>query len=110
MIKNDNRIERLIENYKIHLKNDRLKDELFKWQLLAKFKGRPHLNAHNFEKEITSIYFANLIYHTGVGVIYHLAKANPEAYKSCFELLFNENIPLTSRIQYFVTENLILSY
>ena len=39
MTRNDNRIEKLVETYKIHLKKYRLKDELFKWQLLAKSKG-----------------------------------------------------------------------
>lgn len=34
---NTTEIEKLIVSYKAHLKNDRLKDELYKWKSLAKF-------------------------------------------------------------------------
>ena len=100
---NINHVEKLIENYKIHLKKDRLKDEIYKWQLLTKFKGRPRLDALDFAKKITSINFANLIYHSGITVIRRLAFGNPTGYKNYFELLFDETILLTSRIKAFDT-------
>ena len=98
---NIDQVEKLIETYKIHLKKDRLKDELYKWQLLAKYKGRPRLDVLDFAKEITSINFANLIYHSGVTVIKQLSEGKPEAYKNCFEALFDENSSLTVRIKAF---------
>ena len=98
---NIDQVEKLIETYKIHLKKDRLKDELYKWQLLAKFKGRPRLDALNFAKEITSINFANLIYHSGITVIKQLAEVKSESYKNCFESLFDEKSSLTLRTKAF---------
>lgn len=46
---NTTEIKKLIGSYKALLKNDRLKDELYKWQLLAKFKGKSFLIAPNFK-------------------------------------------------------------
>ena len=60
---NTTEIEKLIVSYKAHLKNDRLKDELYKWQLLAKFKGRPRLDTPDFSAEIKSIDYSNLLYY-----------------------------------------------
>ena len=98
---NTTEIEKLIVSYKAHLKNDRLKDELYKWQLLAKFKGRPRLDAPDFSAEIKRIDYSNLIYHSGLTVIKQFADGKPVAYKNCFENLFNENIPLIERIKAF---------
>jgi len=47
---NTTTIEKLIVSYKAHLKNERLKDELYKWQLLAKFKGRHRLDVLDFKE------------------------------------------------------------
>ena len=52
---NTTEIEKLIVSYKAHLKNDRLKDELYKWQPLAKFKDRPRLDAPDFSAKIKRI-------------------------------------------------------
>ncbi|MFZ4861217.1 AAA family ATPase [Sphingobacterium sp. Mn56C] len=47
------------------------------------------------------IKYQNLIYHNGIAVRNILAKNAPEAYKKCFELLFDENIGLHERILAF---------
>lgn len=42
----------LIANYKEHLKIEGLEQEVYKWDLVKKYKGRPHLDVEEFEKDI----------------------------------------------------------
>jgi 5-methylcytosine-specific restriction protein B len=93
--------QRLIENYKQYLVETRLKDELYKWQLVYEYQGRPNLDAADFGQEITSIDYKNLIYHNGIAVRNHLAKDRPEQYRAAFKILFDENISLEDRIVQF---------
>ena len=103
---NTTEIEKLIVSYKAHLKNDRLKDELYKWQLLAKFKGRPRLDAPDFSAEIKSIDYSNLLYYNALSVTKELADRSSEGYKACLEGLFNENEPLKERLKVFDEDTL----
>lgn len=96
----------LIEKYKNHVRNKRLEDELYKWQSLSQFKGKPDLNAPDFYKEIKSINYKNLIYPQGIAATQHIARERPEQYRSCFKVLFDENNPLESRLKYFNEETL----
>jgi 5-methylcytosine-specific restriction protein B len=96
----------LLEKYKAHIRKTRLEDELYKWKLLGQYKGRPDLTAKDFLKEIKSIDYKNLMYHNGKAVAYHIAKERPEQYRECFKKLFNENIPLKSRLSLFDEETL----
>ncbi|MEA5460308.1 AAA family ATPase [Arcicella sp. LKC2W] len=91
-------IEKLIVSYKSHLRKDRLKDELYKWQLLEKFKGSPDLDASDFATEIKSIDYSNLIFRTGKTVIKQFADGKPIEYRDCLENLFDDNLPLIERI------------
>jgi 5-methylcytosine-specific restriction protein B len=106
--KNINSISTLISKYKIHLKKDGLKGEIYKWELLKQFQGRPDLNADNFYEEIKSINYKNLIYPIGLGVINQIARELPEAYRNCFKVLFNEASPLNERVKDFMRETLKL--
>lgn len=91
----------LIEKYKAHVKATKLKDELYKWDLLRTFKGRPDLNAENFLDEVKSINYSNLLFKHAKAVIYHLASKKPNELKGLFKSLFDENIPLNNRVKSF---------
>lgn len=91
----------LIEEYKSIININGLKNELYKWELVEKQKGRPNLDAANFTEEIKSIDFSNLVYGVGIAVIKHLAVAVPVEYKKCFEILFNESMPIADRVLEF---------
>lgn len=99
-------IKEIIRKYKIYIREGGLKDEIYKWNLLGQFKGRPNPNAENFFEEIKSINFANLIYPIAQVVIKHIASERGELYKNCFKILFDENIDLFERIKYFNEETL----
>jgi 5-methylcytosine-specific restriction protein B len=101
-------IQKLIENYKTHIKETHLNDEKYKWQLLSQFKERPNLEAANLFEEIKSINYSNLIFKHGKAVLYHLLSAKPEEMRLLFKSLFNEEKPLTDRIKLFNSETLIL--
>jgi 5-methylcytosine-specific restriction protein B len=96
----------LIERYKIHVRESRLKDELYKWQLVKAFNGSPNTSAQDFTEEITSINFSNLLYPIAIGVIRHIAKDRPEELRTAFVNLFDEAKDLTSRIDSFSKEAL----
>jgi len=108
-IKTDfNPLEGLIERYKSHIRTFGLKDEIYKWNLLGQYKGRPDLYAIDFYNEIKSINFSNLIYQMSASVAHNLAKDKTEPYRACFKTLFNESIPLLERLNYFNEETLKL--
>ncbi|WP_316633510.1 AAA family ATPase [uncultured Flavobacterium sp.] len=102
----NNPVKEIIRKYKYYINEGGLKGEEYKWNLLAKFKGRPNPNVSNFYEEIKSINFANLIYPIGQAVIKHIAQDRTEPYKDCFKVLFDENIDLTQRVKYFNEETL----
>ncbi|RZL69810.1 MAG: hypothetical protein EOO93_00430 [Pedobacter sp.] len=91
----------LIEEYKNHLLKNGLSNEIYKWHLVEEFKGRPSMNASNFTEEIKTINFANLVYGVGIGAIRHLAKALPNEYKKCFNILFDETLSIATRVSEF---------
>jgi hypothetical protein len=98
----------LITRYKKYLDETKLQEELYKWQLLKEFGGRPNLNNENFTEEIRSINFSNLIYGIGIGVTNHIARDAPEEYKACFRNLFDEEIQLSDRIKNFSINTLAI--
>ena len=92
----------LIEKYKAHIKEHGLSDEVYKWQLIHQFRGRPDLSASDFEAEMKSINYANLIFHSGKAVIYHLARDRKTQYTELLNLLFDETIRLEQRVPNFM--------
>ncbi len=94
----------LIEKYKKHIKETRLKDELYKWKLVRAFNGRPDVSAQDFTNEIKTINFSNLMYPIAIGVIRHLAKDRPEELRMAFINLFDEAKDLVNRIHHFSNE------
>ena len=101
-------ITELIAKYKAHIEITRLKDEVYKWQLVKKYKGRPDINVEDFYKEIKSIDFSNLLYSMSIAVIRHLAMEKPEELRALFKYLFDESISLSARISFFNQETLTL--
>jgi 5-methylcytosine-specific restriction endonuclease McrBC GTP-binding regulatory subunit McrB len=95
---------RLIKDYKTLLRTQGLQDEVYKWELLQAYKGRPAIEANDLLTEVKAVNFSNLIYGPGIGVIYHLARERAEHYRDCLRSLFDESTDLQVRIDYFVTE------
>jgi hypothetical protein len=104
----DKSIKKLIENYKKHITQTELKDEVYKWKLIKQFKGRPNTKAIDFQREIKEIKFHNLIYAMSMAVLNHLAKDKPEELRILFIDLFDESRELVERIKVFNNESLKL--
>lgn len=98
----------LLQNYKSYISKTKLQDEVYKWELLKKFKGRPDTNALNFETEYKSLNFGNLIYHLSFAVGKHICREKSEEFRQLFVQLFNETTDLTVRIKNFNEKSLIL--
>ncbi len=94
-------IAALVVRYKMRLKKQGLKDELYKWELAKEFNGRPDVAAEDFSKEVDSINFANLIYNLGISVIKGLAKNRPEELRAAFGELFDDKRGLQLRLERF---------
>lgn len=99
-------ILKLIEDYKILLKETRLNDEIYKWELIQKYRGRPNLDADDLYKELKSINYFNLMFHTAKAVSLHIAKEKPDEYRRQLKELFDENIPLGERVNNFINGTL----
>jgi len=99
-------IAELIAKYKSIIKNTRLEDEIYKWQLAKEYHGRPDINALDFTQEIHSIDFDNLVYGVGKAPIRQLAQDKPVEYKSAFKILLDDKKDLQERILYFNNETL----
>lgn len=88
---------KLIEDYKKIVRSGN-PTEIYKWELIEKYKGGPYLHAEDFGKEIMDIDYRNLIYHNGIAVRNHIAREKPEEYRSAFKKLFNEDRALKERV------------
>ena len=65
--KNQHLFSSLIGEYKSILRSKGLTAEIYKWQLVKRFQGRPNINAEDFNAEIRGIEFSNLVYGVGIG-------------------------------------------
>lgn len=101
---NNDPVQNMVDKYKEYIKRGGLKNELYKWKLLGKFRGRPNINASDFGEELKNIDFANLIYPMGKAVINHIAEKEPEKYRKCFQVLFDEKTELSKRVEWFSKE------
>lgn len=95
-------ITEMINHYKEHVKSGGMKDELYKWELVQKFKGKPDLNSENFAEEIKSIEISNLAYRMTKAVVNDIANRNPLKYRELFVNLFDEKILLNDRVKAFI--------
>lgn len=78
VIKRKNQISKLISNYKKHINTTQLKDELYKWELVNKFKNKPDVNKLDFLAEVKEIKYGNLLYAMALPVLYHLTHVATE--------------------------------
>lgn len=101
-------MKNLITNYKKHIQQTHLKDEVYKWELLREFKGRPNLEAEDFLGEVKSIKYGNLMYAMSLAVLHQLARDTPAELRELFRKLFDESQPLDSRIKDYNTDSLTL--
>lgn len=101
-------IKSLIEKYKTHITTTRLEDEIYKWELVNEFNGRPDTNVLDFYEEVKNINFKNLVYAMGIAVNKQLAKEKPEELRVLFKYLFDESKDLTDRVKFFNKETLKL--
>ena len=77
-------VEAIISKYKNHLQKDGLGEEIYKWELIEKYQGKPNLDADNFFEEVSSIKFSNLLYEAAVRVMKHIASERPEPLSKLF--------------------------
>lgn len=99
----------IIEDYKsIISKNENYK-EIYKWKLILENSDKLNTNASDFNEEIRSVKFQNLVYHHGIAALYHMTKVYPIDVRNCFRALFDETTPLIERIEDF-TKNTLKIY
>jgi hypothetical protein len=98
----------LISDYKEHIRETKLSDELYKWELLGKFKGRPNLDAADFGEELRSVNYGNFLYAMSSGVLRGLAKHAPEEMRDIVRNLVDETKSLKDRIETYSKETFAL--
>lgn len=103
-----NSIMELIKDYKKLIAQTQLKDEVYKWELLSQYGGRPNLDAPDFYQEIKEVKFGNLLYNLATAVLNHIAKDKPEELRLLFINLYDESKDLTERVKSFNRETLKL--
>ena len=111
MMIDEAKVNELIKLYKNRLINSGgLKgcDELYKWELLGKYRGKPNVDAEDLEQEFENITFKNLVYKMAVPVMRRLAKNTQEEYRDILRSLFDEKQDLTQRIELFVSNTVQL--
>ena len=99
-------VKLIIEDYKKHIAETKLKDEVYKWELINEYRGRPNPQVSDFYQEIKGVKFENLIYAMGMAVIHHLAKEKTEELRQLFINLYDEGQDLTERVKSFNKETL----
>jgi frataxin-like iron-binding protein CyaY len=98
----------LVQKYKSYISKTKMQDEVYKWEMVKNYKGRPDINAEDFTQELKSIKFQNLLYAMSIAVTNHLAKDKPEEYRKLFISLFDESSPLNDRVKNFNVDSLKL--
>lgn len=96
-----NRIDSLLSDYRNHILQTKLEDELYKWRLIEKYKGRPDLEAADFKAEILNIKYANLVYQLAPSVAKQIVEERPEEYRQAYRELFDENRTIAERVNTF---------
>jgi len=97
-------VHEMIRLYKSQIRKTKLQDELYKWELLKIYGGRPDLEAPDFSSEIKSLDFENLVYPMAKAVRNFIADGLPAEYRECFVKLFNEGEDLSLRVKGFMND------
>ncbi len=101
MEKNNQAILDMIARYKVHVREHGLDDELYKWELIRNFSGRPNLQLYSLSEEFEQKRYSNLIYHGFFQVSRHLIEERPVQYKDLWLALFDESNPFEKRLYDF---------
>jgi len=96
----NNPVQNIIQRYKVHIKENGFAGEIYKWELLQQFEGKPTLG-DNFKDDMIKIRFANLVYQMAFPVMKHLTEERLEPYRECYSYLFDEDKPLIDRVKNF---------
>jgi len=97
----DKNIKALIFNYKELMKTVGNKGEIYKWEIVNKYKGYFDFETENFYEKLKKINFTNLIYQFSIPVLQKIAERDIESLKSSFKVLFDESIKLSERLKTF---------
>ena len=100
------KIQKLLNEYKSHIKQTKLINEVYKWELVQNLKGKPSINSSDFKKEIEDLKLLNLTYQMAVPVLKHLVNTDTERLRDLFAELFDKNSSLNDRILEFKTQTL----
>jgi 5-methylcytosine-specific restriction protein B len=100
-------LKKIIENYKNHIRENGFEDEIYKWELLNKYRGQPLLE-DDIVSKILEINYDNLIFPLSGAVLKDLARENASELKQCLLYLFDEHISLQERINHYSSETLKL--
>lgn len=109
--KGPNVVDNIMDRYKKLLVEIGIDDELYKWKLVKRLKGRPTVDASDFAteiKEVVSPTENNMLYQMAKATANRIATQKPEEYRACFQKLYDETIPLQQRINSFQSETLVL--
>ena len=101
-------IQSMFEDYKRHISETHLKDEVYKWKLIKKFKGKPNPDVENFLEEMMPIDYDNLVYNMAKPVLKRLVSEKTEETRQLFRVLFDESKELTERVKSFNKQSLKL--
>ncbi len=103
-----NPLSEIIAQYKSRIAQSRMQDEVYKWELISKFKGRPDTSASDFAAEYKAVKYGNLMYQLAGGVGNHICREHSEEFRDLFLYLFDESKSLNDRVNYFSEESLNL--
>jgi 5-methylcytosine-specific restriction protein B len=104
--KSNNSIHSIIESYKVIVAENKLQNEIYKWELVATLKDRPALEAEDFASEIKAVFPPpnNLVFQLARATSKRLVKHDSDKYRDCLRDLFDENQDLQLRINKFMAE------
>lgn len=106
MESNNKAVLDMIARYKAHVREHGMTDELYKWELIQRFKGRPDPDAPDLLREFSEVSFGNLLYQMAMATTRHLASAVPEEFRACLKILFDESQPIAQRLPKYISETL----
>ncbi|MBI1305559.1 MAG: AAA domain-containing protein [Bacteroidetes bacterium] len=99
----------LIQKYRSILDQRGLSDEIYKWDLISSYRGRPDLTLSDLGAEMGSIKYENLVYQMAPAMTKRLAEFDPVRYRKILEDLVDESVDLQLRINRFMKDAEVLS-
>lgn len=87
----EEKIVKLIDDYKNHLRKNGNKDEVYKWQAITNFQDHWDFQSSNFYKMFKQALSKreNLMFQNSYGFLDKLGKNHPDKLQRLFALIFN---------------------